>query len=266
MFVLDGSGPIGQMREGLSGLRAVDRSGWSNAALSAEVLELAEVVERAQAEMVRLVGDWNARAAWADDGALSGPSWLTARVPTTRPAAARLLRSARLVHDHEQAAKALDVGDVTVAHVESLAAVAHGRATLYAEHEDVLLTAAGSVVPDDFVTVARRWRALADDELARLDAAAAFDQRHLQVSPTLGGGAISGFLDPEATATLMTALDALAPPDAADAVDGARTLAQRRADALVTMCEVSLSNADRGRDAVTAVDVVIDIETLLDRQ
>jgi len=147
MFVLDGSGPIGQMREGLSGLRAVDRSGWSNAALSAEVLELAEVVERAQAEMVRLVGDWNARAAWADDGALSGPSWLTARVPTTRPAAARLLRSARLVHDHEQAAKALDVGDVTVAHVESLAAVAHGRATLYAEHEDVLLTAAGSVVP-----------------------------------------------------------------------------------------------------------------------
>jgi hypothetical protein len=136
---------------------------------------------------------------------------------------------------------------------------------LYSEHEDVLLTAAGSVVPDDFVMVARRWRALADDELARLDAAAAFEHRHLHVSPTIGGGAISGFLDPEATATLTAALDALAPPDPADAVDGPRTLAQRRADALVTMCEVSLSDADRERDATAGVDIVVDIDTLRDR-
>jgi hypothetical protein len=261
--MIDGIGVIRAIREGLSALGAVDRSGWSSAARSAEVLELTAIVERAQAELVARVAEWNARGAWADDGALSAASWLAARTPTTRPAASRLVRAARLVHAHEQTHDALAAGEVAVAHVETLAVVARGRERLYAEHEATLLAAAGALVPDDFVTVAQRWRALADDELARLDAAAAFEGRHLHVSPTMGGGAISGFLDPEATAIVIAALDAMEPPDAADSVTGARSLPQRRADALVTLCEVSLSDAGRGRESVAAVDVVVDLDTLL---
>ena len=128
MFDMSSCDGMREIREGLSTLREIDRSGWSNGALSAEVLELAGLVERAQAELVRRVGHWHARAAWADDGALSPVSWLTARAPIVRPAAVRLVRTARLVHDHEHTAKALDVGDVTVAHVDTLATVARGRA------------------------------------------------------------------------------------------------------------------------------------------
>jgi hypothetical protein len=106
---------------------------------------------------------------------------------------------------------------------------------------------------------------LGDDALARLDAAAAFERRHLHVSPTVDGGAISGFLDPEATAALIATLDSLEPPDPADSVDGVRSLSQRRADALVTMCEMTVSDPERGRESRAGVDVVTDISTLLDR-
>ena len=170
----------------------VDRSGWSDAALCAEVAELAAVAERANADLVRAVGVWQARAAWTEDGSLSGPAWLAANTPMTRPAAARLCATARLVHGHEQTAKALDVGDVTVAHVEVLAAVVRRREELYPEHEDTLLNAAGALSPDDLVTVARRWRSLADDQLAALDAASSHANRYLHVSPTLGAARSTG--------------------------------------------------------------------------
>ena len=100
---------------------SADRSTWSDAALCAEVIELALAAERANAELVAATAVWRARQAWTVDGSVSGPAWLAEHTPMTRPAAARLCRTARLVHDHEQTAKALDVGDVTVAHVEVLA-------------------------------------------------------------------------------------------------------------------------------------------------
>ena len=258
VFVSEWSNPMS------APMRQADRSGWSNAALSAEVLEFAAVVERAQAELVRVVGVWNARAAWADDGAQSAAGWLAARTPMTRPAAARLVRTARLANDHEQTAKALEVGDVTVAHVETLAAVSRGREELYAEHEDTLLNAAGALVPDDLVDVARRWRELADDELARIDAAASFERRNLHVSPTIGGGVIGGFLDPEDTATFIAVLDAQEPPDPTDGDLAPRSLSQRRADALMMLCRSSSPSDDSGavRLVSTSVDVVIDHDTL----
>jgi Domain of unknown function (DUF222) len=272
MFVSD---PMGVVREDWSGVAGEDRSSWSAAARSARLLELLELRERVDAEVVRCAAEWDAVSAWAEDAALSAPAWLAARAPVTRPAAARpaaarpaaaqLVCTARFVRAHDTTAQALVAGDVSVAHVEVLASVAHGRTELYGEHEDTLLTAAGALVPDDLVTVARRWRELADHELARDDAAANFERRHLHVSPTLGGGVIDGFLDPGATATVVRALDALEGPDPTGGAFAPRSLSQRRADALVSLCEESLSFARRGGRAPLAVDVIVDLETLLDR-
>ena len=69
-------------------------------------------------------------------------AWLAAHTPMTRASAAKMCATARLVHAHEQTAKALDVGDLTVAHVEVLAAAARRREELYPEHEQTLLEAA----------------------------------------------------------------------------------------------------------------------------
>lgn len=246
-----------------SGSSGVDRSGWSDAALCAEVAELAAGVERAQAELVRAVGVWQARAAWTEDGSLSGPAWLAANTQMTRPTAARLCATARLVHGHEQTAKALDVGDVSVAHLEVLAAVVRRREELYPEHEDALLNAANTLSPDDLVEVARRWRSLADDQLAALDAATSHANRYLHVSKTFGGGRIDGFLDPTAIATLISALDALSPPDPADSLEAPRSLSVRYADALVMLAEQWLDDPERAGRAGVDLNLVIDLETLL---
>jgi Domain of unknown function (DUF222) len=135
---------------------------------------------------------------------------------------------------HPQTAKALDAGDVTVPHVELLAAAAHRRSDLYERDETVLLDAAATVEVQDFPRATRRWSALADDELARRDAAFGFDRRGFTLSPTTGGAAVSGFLDPEASAIVGGTLDQVQPPGGPS---DTRSLAQRRADALVLLCE-----------------------------
>jgi hypothetical protein len=144
------------------------------------------------------------------------------------------VKTARFVARHPQTAKALDAGDIAVPQVEMLAVAAHRRDDLYDEHETELLDAAATVEVQDFPRVTRRWASLADDELARRDAGFAFEQRGFTLSPTTIGSAVSGFLDPEASAIVANTLDELQPPGGGADV---RTAAQRRADALVLLCE-----------------------------
>ncbi len=205
---------------------------------------------------------WQAHRAWVADGASSAASWLVEHTPMTRPAAVRLCRMARLVHEHRQTAEALDAGEVTVAHVEVLAAAVQRREALYSEHEAILLEAARSLHPDDLTTVAKRWRELADDELAAVDAAASFANRYLHVSPTLGGARIDGFLDPVGAATVIRALDVLAPPDPASD-PSPRSQSQRYADAFVLMAEQTLDDPERSGGVAAGIDLVIDVDTLL---
>jgi hypothetical protein len=231
---------------------------WSDAALCREVREQTVALERAQAELTRLTGVWLDRQAWRSENGLSATGWLAHNTPMTRASAARLCATARLVHRHEQTAKALDVGDLTNAHVEVLAAASRRREALYAEHEQTLLGVAATLTPDDLVAAARTWRELADDELAASDAAAAHDARSLHVSPTLGGGRIDGFLDPDATATLVRALDALVAPDPARTPDP-RPKAVRNADALVMLAEAWLAAPEQAGRVDIDLNVVVDV-------
>ena len=97
----------------------------------------------------------------------------------------------------------------------------------------------------------------------------------VRVSETTGGGVVSGFLDPEAVTIVTRRLDALQPPDPADGPEPPRSLSQRRADALVALCQgiqpsVLAADADAGsgdtgsgdtRPAV-GLDVVTDYDTI----
>jgi hypothetical protein len=244
------------VRDGLARLAAEDRSTWSPAARSARVLELREVQERAEAEVLRAVGDWDAAAAWAEEPGLGPIAWLASKAGMTRTEAATTVRTARFVRDHERTGRALRAGDIKVPHAEALAAVAHRCGDLYAEHEEVLVDAATRVAVQDFRVVTRRWRALADDELSRTDAAFAHERRGLHFLPTLGGTVVRGFLDAEASAVITRALDATQPPDATGA--DARSLAQRRADAWLLQA--------RGEGTTRAhADIVASYEVLAGR-
>ncbi len=219
---------VERIREGLAAVAAEDRSAWSSSARAAQLIELRSLQERLDAEVLRAVGDWDAIDAWQLSG-LGAVSWLASKTGLVRHAAARMVKTARFLRRHTHTAKALDAGDVSVEHVELLAVAAQRRDDLYAEHETVLLDAAATVEVQDFPQVTRRWVSLADDELARRDAAFGFNRRGLTFSPTSGGSAISGFADPEASATVTAVLDDLQPPEGAS---DDRTVGQRRFDAL----------------------------------
>jgi hypothetical protein len=256
VFVSDRSDPVDLIREGLARLSAEDRSTWSRAARSARLLELREVQERADAEVLRTIGGWDAAAAWADEADLGPVAWLASKGSMTRQEARNVLRTSRFVRDHQRTAEALASGEISEAHVEALAAVAHRRGELYEAHEQTLVDAAKRVAVQDFGVVTRRWRALADDALARDDAAFAFERRGLHFLPTLGGTVVHGFLDAEASAVIARALDATQPPDPTGA--DARSLAQRRADAWLMQAQ------GEGTTAAHA-DIVVSHEVLAER-
>jgi hypothetical protein len=239
-------------------LAAEDRSSWSASARLARLVEVRRVQERLDAEVLRLVGDCDAIDAW--NVACLGPvSWLATHAGLVRGAAARLVRTARFLRRHVQTAKALDAGDVTVPHVEQLAAVAYRREVLYERDEHVLLDTATTVAAQDFPKVIRRWMSLADDELARREAAYAFDRRSFTLSPTTGGSAVSGFVDPEASALIAAVFDETQPPDGKH---DTRTRAQRWADALVLLCERARGGTLGEARPIAGVEAVFDHDGL----
>jgi uncharacterized small protein (DUF1192 family) len=251
--------------EAVAGRVACEPLDVPDVALSARVTALARTIERLQAELVRSTAAWDGRHAWAADGSLDPRPWLVEHIGVPKREAHALVRSARHVRTHERTAKALATGDVTVAHVDLLArAAGNGREALYAEHEDVLLDAARTVAPEPFRRVARRWSVLADDELARRDASARFDQRHLDVAVTFDGrGIVNGGLDPDATALLNNALRMFdSGPDPTNGPEAPRTATQRRADAFVDIIRTALAAKGKQPGFHAAFDVVIDIETL----
>ncbi len=216
--------------------------------VSVELRELLGERERLEAAVLAKVGAFAASGEWAADGAGSATSWLVHQCGLSSVEAARLVRNGRLVQRHERTAKLLDRGDVTSAHVDVMARAARHREASFEAHEETLLDAARSLPVEQFRTVARRWRVLADDVTADAGATGSFEARHLHCSVTFGGSVrIDGMLDPEGGARFLAALDARMDPDPR------RSAAQRRADALLRLV---------AGDAPTInVDVLIDAES-----
>jgi hypothetical protein len=226
--------------------------------LSERVLELSAALERVQAELLCAVAVWEAKGAWQADGAVDPRAWLSSRARMTKQEAHRVVRSARLMQRHDRTAKAVASGTVTPSQVDALAdAAANGRDELYAEHEEQLLDAAATVAPRDFGLVAKRWRIVADDVLARRDANSIYDRRHVVCAQTFAGaGMVNAFLDAEAFAIFTNTLRTFdTGPDARGGSVSPRSLGQRQADALIDMCHAANGNGKRPGVA-TNIDVV----------
>src|SRR5258708_35416356 len=66
----------------------------SDPALTDRLRELDGVIERAEAERLVVLGEWNDRMVWALDGAHGAAGWLAAREPLSRATAAGPTRAA----------------------------------------------------------------------------------------------------------------------------------------------------------------------------
>ena len=111
------------------------------------MLALGKADEALNAELVRAVAVWDGAGDHAADGSLSSASWIAHRVPLTRPAAARLVSTARMTRHCEPLANALAAGEITVSHVEQIARVVHQREDIFDTHGDSLINAARNSPP-----------------------------------------------------------------------------------------------------------------------
>jgi Domain of unknown function (DUF222) len=217
-----------------------------------------ETRERLDALLVQVTGEWDRDKAWAEDHALSAASWICHRVPISKPEAMVLVRTARLVAQHDTTAKALEAGDISTAHTQVIARAVRHRERFYPESEDVILDAARTLAPDDLKHAMAHWRACADAVADTKNALDDLEGNYLDISRTFRNvGHLEGRLDPVSTATLLQVLDELEPPDPSDA-PVRRTIAQRRADALMR-----LVTGDQAPQV--NLDIIADVDTFAGR-
>jgi hypothetical protein len=177
--------------------------------------------------------------------------------------ASRLVETAKVVTTAPRLAEALYAGTTTAAHVAALARImSPPRRRLLAEHDEVLAKQAERLPIKDFTSVARRWAAIADDHLAADHHDTHHPRNTLRAAVTMDGWLDGRFhLDPIAGAELLTTLDHRAPPDPVDAPDGARSLAERRGDALAELASWYHRGTVPGGNP-PSLDAVVDVATL----
>lgn len=252
-----GDSVAGPLHDALETVAARDRSRWTGAQRFAAVADLLAARERLDAVILAVAAEWDRNRSWELDGARSPVAWLAHHAPITRQEASSLVRTTRHVCAHPATAKALDAGDICAAHVTVAAHAAAHRGERYGEHETVILDAARDLSVAGFRQVMAYWRACADDAAGVVPTDD--DADYLAVTTTFRGiGHLDGRLGPVAAQTLMDRLDALVPPDPAHGPRPPRSLAQRRAAALMRLVHGEEPPA-------TTVDIIVDHETFAGR-
>jgi len=166
--------------------------------------------------------------------------------------ASALVRTARGLVDRLPAtAKALSEGDITLQHAQVLnRAVTPARVALaqqsyaggVAQAEDDLLTVAILACPETTHRAAQSWVHALDPQAEARTQAQQHEARELYLDRTFDGMvSINGRLDREAGDILLTAIGALATPRTGSDL---RTSPQRRADALLELCQQVLATGE----------------------
>jgi hypothetical protein len=238
--------------------------------------ELLDLVEEAgavvaQAVLMHVVREADARDALVAEGATSSAAWLRAQLRLSPTEATSYLKTARALDGLDVTAAACADGRIGLGHAGVVArtvAELPPDPGLRADAERDLVEHARVFDPVQLARIGRRLLAAADADAVEAGEAAALARAEeraartmdLTLSPDGEGGAwLRGRLDAEGTAVLRATLDPLAAPrpTAADGPDP-RPAGRRRAEALVDACRAALaagglpeSGGDRPQVVVT---------------
>jgi hypothetical protein len=145
-------------------LSDVDPAGLDDEALAALVVELEERADRLEAARLRVLGEWDARAVWAIDGACNGTAWLAARGSKARGVLAGLLRDARQLRKMPGTAAAVSEGRLAPAKGRLLARAVNERTQeAFARDEPVLVDALSGLTVDQASRAVLFWQRTADE-------------------------------------------------------------------------------------------------------
>jgi len=231
-----------------SPVSTAELAGWSDEAVRERLKALQAQVDHLLSEQRDLVGELDARGAFAADGAINATGWLTHFTGVRRAEAARTSRVARAVRAMPATtAHATDLGPAKVA---LLAGVSTGRtAEAFAACEDELIRIILPLPVDHAAAVLQRWQKMADQ-----DGPDPTEHRRVRLSQTFGGAwVLDGLLDDEAGTTASAILNHLADQLRRDDADldtaDRRSTPQLRADALVELLRRGAALPDTTRAA-----------------
>ncbi|WP_344466855.1 DUF222 domain-containing protein [Cellulomonas aerilata] len=233
------------------------------AALLSAVMSRASVVQARMLAVVEADGIWSVESR-------SLVRWAARRLDVSvRTAHAQVRLGRTLRDDLPLTAAAAAAGEIGVEHAHVLAALAptteRRREALSSPDvecdEAWLVRQAKLNTVDDLRTVVRHWAAAADTEADDRGYVQACERQHLQVSPTLGGYHVQGFLTVDVGQALVTALEAVTPVPAAGDTS---TADQRRAQAVGVLANLVLDKglAGEGRASRPRLNVLVSYETL----
>jgi hypothetical protein len=227
----------------------------------ARLRAVGRLIDRLEAERVRLVGVADRSGALADDGAATAAAWLRRHSTSTANQSAQRARLARRLRQLPVIAAAFAAGDLGVAHavqIDRLASDIGVDQITDVQHE--LVTAAGQLRDvAEFTRLCAGWRHALRPDAADAADDRAYQHRRLSHSATLDGiFHLSGVFDAAAGATIATAINAYMrqdPPDTPPELR--RDVRQRRADALHDIADAALAALDDSKVAGVKPRIVV---------
>ena len=247
--------PFLVLRAAIEQFTAAPSESLTDGALSADVIRLRAQIGRLEAVFAEYTLGAHRRGVCGHDAMRSTPAWLAWQTGLGRGQVRRTIDTADLAELLPTMGQAWRDGRVSTNAMEAIAAAR------VPGHDDTL-----AACEPEFYDLARRGdhqgvrrAAEAFKHLARADGTMPIEPDGLRLSKVLDGrSTISGELSGDAAETVTTALNAfMDPPSETDS----RTPAQRRADALVRICQIALHQGAKGVRAAANVTVTVDWAT-----
>jgi uncharacterized protein DUF222/HNH endonuclease len=243
-------------------------AGYGAALAEADGPELGEglIVSREASDRLEAVFTGNLRrfdrsGDYASDGALDVVAWVRSKCRLSGGSAAERVAVGRQLEQLPQTQQAFAAGELGYQHAAVLARTAeHVGAEAVRKDESVLLKAAQTMDPGQFVGVAKDFEHRVDAEAVLVEANRAHQRRYLRVSEARDGIVqLDGLLDAEAGAIVRNAVNGGGPPSK----DDHRTPEQRRADRLVELCDRAHRGGADGSGSRPHLIIRASIDTLV---
>ncbi len=245
-----------ELRDVVDGWAGLDPAELSDAALASELLALRAQIDRLDGVFARLATAAHARGVGASDGAASTAAWLRWQAGMREGDARAAIEAGEATDLLSDTGAAWRGGEITSGAARSIVgARVDGHDEQLVGCEPVLLDLARRRDQRSLQRACAHFRKLALAEGTEPGA-----RNGLFLAKTYDGiTVLNGELEDTGAETVLTAIHAYTDP-ASD--DDDRTTAQRRAAALVRICEVSLAHLDDDERTPAQVSIVVDWATL----
>lgn len=255
---------VDQLAAALDELLELDPTTLSDADLHDTVVALGRQTSRLHAAWCQLIGAWDDRKVWADNGSKAPGARLSRDCRMRKAAADHLVHQARELASMPATAAAFAAGEITSDHVDLLAAAnTSNRTAAFTDDEADLVELCKTPWFTNAVRAVSYWKQLADSDTAEDEADRLRQGRHATIATGWRGEVVlNAILDPIGGATFEAELHRICERlRLQDEHDGTvRTIKQRRADALVEMAMRSATAPADGLRPRPLLTVTIGIE------